>query len=283
MKNMKKRICISAGILTIAIVCAAVLYHFRDEEPEPDPRWEIHFRQSSDLSDAIPGSCIQDIRQTAEQDGFSATLLQTIMYDQIVAILMEYTVPEEYASKKNFPIPRFEMYEGTPVWTDAGLEGESLHMGGFGSSSGMHDYETATGSYAASNFRAYPESVFHPDMTVSLAVTFTSGNTNKEELLSRPIVFTWKIQNVGTSMRMDLESGDLVGKVLLNPLVLDLKLYGLPGPSDTEIDVQLTDQEGEPLEYPFYMYLYGGTDWLNPPVDVREIRGIMIEGQEFLF
>lgn len=120
-------------------------------------------------------------------------------------------------------------------------------------------------------------------MTVSLAVTFTSGNTNKEELLSRPIVFTWKIQNVGTSMRMDLESGDLVGKVLLNPLVLDLKLYGLPGPSDTEIDVQLTDQEGEPLEYPFYMYLYGGTDWLNPPVDVREIRGIMIEGQEFLF
>ncbi len=283
MKNMKKKIFIPTGILVIAVVCAVTLYHIRKKEPEPDPRWEIHFRESSDLSDAIPGSCIQDIYQTAEQDGFSATLLQTITYDQILTILIEYTVPEEYASERSSPSLNFEMYEGTPVWTDVGLEGVDLYMGWAGIGSSHYNYETATGTYATGNFRTYPEAVFHPGMTVSLAVSFTSGAINGEELLSRPIVFTWEIQNVGTSMRMDLESGDLVGKVLLNPLVLDLNLYGLPDSGGTEIDVRFTDQKGNPLEHPLYMDIYGGTDWLNPPVDVRKVRGIMIEGQEFLF
>lgn len=280
---MKKRIIIPSVILVSAAVCAAVLCRLHRAEPKLDPQWETYFRENSGLSDAIPDSCIQDIYQTAEQDGFSVTLCQTIAYDQILFFLVEYTVPEEYASEENSASLEFEMYEGTPVRTDGGLEGESLYMGRAGSSNSQYEYETAAGSCVASNFRTYPESVFHPGMTVSLAVSFSTDYIDGEELLSRPMVFTWEIQNAGTSMRMDLESGDLVGRALLNPLILDLKLYGLPGSSDTEIDVQFTDQEGEPLEYPLHMYLYGGTVWLNPPVDIRKIRGITIEGQEFLF
>ena len=275
---MQKRTVILSGVLA-AVIAAGGYVYIREARA---PRLHPLFREVASLygnEQAIPRSCIQNISQTAEMDGVTVTVHQTVTYDNYLGILLEVDFPEEWLTE----ICLYEVIHG-----EDGTQ-EQKRVASRGGSSHQKYPDQGEGTSALYLGYDHDRDIFYDGMELCLSIEALSASPENVREFSEPVELCWTVEAPGESVEMELDCEAFTGKMILNPFYFNLVLWDAPYTREELEDVvQLLDEKGEPVRLPgsggggegssgyVSMRRTGGM-----PMDVDHIRQLKIGDQVF--
>lgn len=287
---MQKRTVILSGVLAAVIAAGGYVYIREARAPRLHPLFQELYSVTGD-EQAIPWSCIQDISQTAEMDGGTVTVHQTVTYDNYLGILLEVDFPEEglkeldaeSGEKVSSEIALHEIVSGE----DGAREQKFLGRGSGHSRQNFPNEEERTSALYWGYYN--DRDIFYDGMELCLSIESLSAGSEKVWELSEPVELCWTVEAPGESVEMELDCEAFTGKMILNPFYFNLVLWDAPYTREELEDVvQLLDEKGEPVRLPgsggggegssgyVSMRRTGGM-----PMDVEHIRQLKIGDQVF--
>ncbi len=287
---MQKRTVILSGVLAAVIAAGGYVYIREVRTPRLHPLFQELYSVTDD-EQAIPWSCIQDISQTAEMDGGTVTVHQTVTYDNYLGILLEVDFPEEWLTEQEeesgkaapAQISLYEIVHG-----EDGTQ-EQKRVASRGGSSHQKYPDQGEGTSALYLGYDHDRDIFYDGMELCLSIESLSAGSEKVWELSEPVELCWTVEAPGESVEMELDCEAFTGKMILNPFYFNLVLWDAPYTREELEDVvQLLDEKGEPVRLPgsggggegssgyVSMRRTGGT-----PMDVEHIRQLKIGDQVF--